>query len=345
MKNFLNKQRAALAAFPVALFGFVVIVIIVSSVVTMLLRTTLSERDDSNVILPSPQRIIAPEGTFPPISYIPLRNDDAQNLEVTTAHAAIVLDVNSGTILYEKNSTEHRSIASITKMLTAMIVIDRVQNLDEYVRVPPELYKIEGTRVGCITSARCDGPQLLEGTEVRVRDLLSAMLVASANDAATLLGYHIAGSEEDFAQLMNLRVKELGLTDSVFCRPSGLEVDIDTEKCYSSAYDIARIIGYLFATEKYSVLWDILREQEKTFPTRDGTIVHEISTTNRILEDYDYIIGGKTGFTPRSGYSLALAARVPDEDYIIVSVVLDDPERFTDVQVMSEWAFTNFAWY
>ncbi|PID55520.1 hypothetical protein CSB45_15600, partial [candidate division KSB3 bacterium] len=191
--------------------------------------------------------------------YQPVKKVSFDPLAVPNAHTAMILDVDSGTILYEKNATERRSIASMTKLLTAMIVVERVEDLDAYIVVPEGVLPMEGTTVGCPTSVICNDEQLYAGEHVRISDLLRSALMYSANDAATILGLHVAGSEEAFAKIMNERMHELGATNSHFCRPSGLELDENEEQCYSSAYDIARVMAHMQKHERYDVLWDMMR--------------------------------------------------------------------------------------
>lgn len=282
----------------------------------------------------APQRVV----------YRPVKNDLAEDLVLPSATSGVVLDVDSGIILWEKNATERRSIASLTKLVTAMIVIDRVQDLDAYVTIPADVTTIEGTKVGCPTSVICTSARLVPGEEVRVRDLLMATLMFSANDAATALGVFVAGSEEEFAVLMNARMKELSASNTHFCRPSGLELDGDEQACYSSAYDVARVMAHLLRHDKYDVLWDIMRTPQATFTSRDGTVTHDVDNTYRLLGQMDNLLGGKTGFTPRAGYCLSLASHDATRTHRIVAVVLDDPQRFTSVEAMSAWAFASFAW-
>lgn len=275
----------------------------------------------------------------------PVRKIDSTDLDIS-ATSAVILDVDSGGVLYSKNATEKRSIASLTKLVTAMVVIDRVQNLDEEVVIPESVTMIEGTKVGCLTSTMCQYERMYAGEKVTVRDLLRAMLMLSANDAATALALHVSGSEEEFAKLMNARMKEIGATSTHFCRPSGLELD-DEEKeksCYSTAYDISRVVSHLLKYEKYDLLWDVMQTKESSFTDVDNTVEHTLESTNRILGEVPNILGGKTGFTPRAGYSLMMSMQSPDKQHKIVSVVLDDMERFDDVQEMTNWAFESYEW-
>ncbi len=278
---------------------------------------------------------------------IPIRKESFSELNLPNAHSAVIIDVESENILYKKNATEHRGIASTTKLLTAMIVIDRVKNLDEYVTIPKEVLNIEGTKIGCITSVICRYEKLKAGEKVKVRDLLYAMLMNSANDAATVLGIYISGSERQFAELMNLRVKELRLGDSNFCRASGLEVDPPRkeEECYSSAYDIGRVMVHLLKDDKYDEIWRIMKTKELEIKSKDGKITHKLENTNKLLKENPHILGAKTGFTPRAGYSLVIAGRSLNKKHKVVAVVLDDKDRFLDGKKMIKWAFENYNWH
>ncbi len=343
---FFNKQRALFIAMAIALVLFFVLGGLLW-LQTQRTDATMALRDEHHRL----QRIATwhpalSKEPLPVVKPIPLRKKDATDLILNEAHAGVIVDVGSGDVLFAKNATQKRGIASTTKLLTAIIVVDRVRNLDEYVRVPPGGIKIEGTKVGCITSTHCAGTQLTPGEELRVRDLLAAMLMDSANDAATLLALHIAGSEENFARLMNLRAQEIGLRDSHFCRPSGLEVDPprQEDECYSTAYDIARVMAHIVDKQQYAVLLKIMQTKEKTITAKDGIITHELSSTNRLLGEVPYFLAVKTGFTPRAGFSLVAAAQKPGTEHKIVIAVLDDKERFNDITRMAQWAFTNFVW-
>jgi len=346
------KQRSALLSYPMAVFFFVVLVVGMSIFASETVSDEESlqyEREQLNIDNPKVQKQLSEilsnqNDTLVHATYQPIKKEDFLELSLPNAHSAVILDVDSGTILFEKEATEHRSIASITKLVTAMLVIDRVRDLNEVVVVPKEVIGIEGTKVGCPTSVICTSNRLQVGEKVRVLDLLRAMLMFSANDAATILGLHIGGTEEGFAKLMNARMKEIGAGNTHFCRPSGLELDENEQMCYSSAYDIARVGAHLLQYEKYDILWEIMRTKEATFTSVDGTIEHELKNTDRLLDKMPNLIGAKTGFTPRAGYSLLLAAHDGTKKHKIVSVVLDDYHRFNDVEEMTAWAFENYKW-
>ncbi len=259
-----------------------------------------------------------------------------------TAHAAILVDADTEMTLYESSADERRGIASITKLFTAMIVVEQIKNLDEMVTIGEEVLAAEGTRVGCPRSGYCIGERLQPGEKISVRSLLKAALMNSANDAAIALAVHTDGSEENFVKRMNKRARDLGMNNSHFCTASGLELDANEESCYSSARDIAMVAAQAL---KYDVLWSIMRMEETTISSSDGKLVHTIFNTDRLLGTYSNLIGAKTGFTPRAGYSLLAVAGDPETGaHKLIAVVLDDSSRWTSVQEMFSFGFDSFEW-
>lgn len=291
---------------------------------------------------------ITPTEKLPLPEKVATRKKESRDLVVPSASAAAIVDVSSGEILFEKNSTQRRAIASITKLFTAMVVVDSIQDLETRITIPQEVFLIEGTRVGCTSSILCEGERLRTGDTVAARALLQAMLISSANDAATALAIHIGGSEEGFAQLMNAKAKELNLTSSNFCRPSGLELDdpLAQLQCVSSARDLGVIMATLVREDKYQEVEQILQMKETTFTGEDATIVHTVSSTNVLLtEDFGYEVIGKTGFTPKAGPSLIMMGRDIESPTEVIAVVLNDQDRFQSIKAMLTWAFDSHTWH
>jgi D-alanyl-D-alanine carboxypeptidase len=251
------------------------------------------------------------------------------------------MDVDSGRVLYARNANDQRQIASLTKLFTALIVVERVKDLDTLVTIDEEAVYTEGTRIGCPRSGYCPGVRFAVGEQLTVRDLLKAALMQSANDAAIALGKHLGGTQEGFARIMNQRAGELGLTDSLFCTPSGLEIDGEESRCYSSAHDIALIAS---ATLEHPVLWDIMKIEETDIVSADGSLVHEVFNTDQLIGSMPNLVGTKTGFTPLAGYSLLAVATDPSGEHPVIAVVLNDPYRWQSVQSMFDWSFESFDW-
>lgn len=274
-------------------------------------------------------------------TFQPVPKTSASGFAVPTAHASAILDTESGRLLYEHNADDRRQIASLTKIFTATIVMERVKDLSEPVTIDEESVYVEGTRIGCPRSGFCNGERLKVGEKVAVRDLLKAALMNSANDAATALGKHLGGTVDGFAQIMNDRARELGLENSHFCTPSGLEPDGREHECYSSARDVARITAEAL---KHDILWDMMRMEKHNIYSVDGRYSHEIFNTDELLGQLPNLIGTKTGFTPLAGRSLLAVAVDPSREHKIVAVVLDDQYRWESVRSMFNWSFTSFDW-
>lgn len=268
---------------------------------------------------------------------VPQRKKDYRDTKIF-AGSSVVIDVDSGTILHYDNGRGKIPIASLTKMMTAIIVMEKAKNLDEPVAIDEEALMADGTKVGCPRSGYCVDERLHEGEKVTVKDLLMAMLLNSANDAAVALGKHIAGSQRGFAELMNKKAKELNLGDSKFCNPSGL----DEDDCYSSAYDIARIAAY---SMRYDLIWKVMKMPEVEIDSCDGKYSHLLKNTDLLLGQMSNCIGGKTGFTYNAGKSLLMAAVDPETGkHKIIVVILNDNNRWEDMTNLISWTFENYEW-
>lgn len=274
-------------------------------------------------------------------TFQPMLREYAPKLSVPTAHASVIMDAESGKVLYGRNATDRRQIASLTKLFTALIIIERVQDLDTPVTLDEEAIYTQGTRIGCPRSGYCPGVRFVVGEQVTVRDLLKAALMNSANDAAIALGKHIGGTQAGFAAVMNARAQELGLTNSLFCTPSGLEIDGEENRCYSSAQDIAIIAS---AALQHRELWDIMKLEKTNITSLDGKLVHEVFNTDQLIGTMPNLVGTKTGFTPLAGYSLLAVATDPTGEHPVIAVVLNDPYRWQSIQSMFDWSFESFDW-
>lgn len=271
---------------------------------------------------------------------MPIRINNVSDVKLW-AGSSVAIDVDSGTILHYENGRKRTQIASLTKMMTAVLVMEKIQNLNEEVTIPKEALNVAGTVVGCPTSTYCDGNRMFSGEKVKAIDLLKVMLMNSANDAATALSIHIAGSIDQFVEMMNIKAKSLGLTDTHFCTPSGLEIDGEEDQCYSSAYDIARVASYSL---RYDTIWDIMRIPDGQFYSTDGKYVHVLKNTDLLLNTLPNCIGGKTGFTPLAGKSLLMGATETTGKHKIISVVLNDEKRWDDMKFLVSWIDQNYKW-
>ena len=291
-------------------------------------------------IAKKPDRILAQASDNP--EYQVVRDEKIPDLAIPAAHAFAVIDADTGKILAGNHEADQRQIASLTKMMTAILVMEKIPNLDEPVNIGDEEVYIEGTKIGCPRSGYCISPRLKIGEKVSAKSLLQAMLMNSANDAAIALGKHIAGSQDAFAVLMNQKAKQMGLTNTHFCTPSGLEPDGRESECYSSASDIARIAAY---SMRFDEIWKMFGYPNNSQITScDGQVAHTLINSDILLNDIPNCLGGKTGFTPAAGYSLLMGVSDATHLHRIIVVLLDDPYRWQDIRTAIDWTFQAYSW-
>lgn len=259
-----------------------------------------------------------------------------------SADAAILIDSSSEKVLYSKNENQKMYPASTTKILTAILTIENC-NLNDVVTVPYEA-------ISSITSGYSVAA-LQAGEQLTVEQLLQVMLVHSANDAANVLAFHVSGSIENFAELMNNKVSELGLTNTHFTNPSGMH----DENHYTTAYDLAIIMKYCMKNDTFRSLSSL---KYCTIPATNKYDVRVFNTTNELLiydnRDvssnyyYKYAIAGKTGYTTQAKNCLVSVAK--KENLELICVVLSAgiypnnvSAKFVDTKSIFDYGYNNYT--
>ena len=251
--------------------------------------------------------------------------DDSLNL---SSESAILMDYKSGKILYEKNTQEKLPMASMTKIMSMLLIMESIENgtlsYEDKVLISENASSMGGSQVF-----------LQAGEQYTVNDLLKCIAISSANDAVVAMAEKISGSVDAFVDLMNKRVKELGLKNTNFANPHGL----DNENHYSTAYDMAIIAKELLNYEdilKYTSIY----EDYLTKP--DGSEIWLVNT-NRLVRFYDGVDGLKTGYTTEAGYCLTATAK--KGDLRLISVVMKSPsaeDRSSDTSTLLTYGFNSF---
>ena len=232
-----------------------------------------------------------------------------------SAEAAVLMDAATGRVLYDKNANDPRLIASTTKIMTALVALERADDLDRKVIITKEWASIEGSSM-----------YLKEGDEVSLRGLLYGLLLNSGNDAATALACTIAGDEATFVAWMNEYATAFGMENTHFTNPHGL----DSEGHYSTAYDMALLMVKSMENEDF-------REISKTrYVEIDG---FELYYHNKLLNKYKYCVSGKTGFTSAAGRTLVTASE--KDGRLLVAVTLTAPDDWNDHIKLYEYGFNN----
>lgn len=234
----------------------------------------------------------------------------------TGAEASIVLCADTNQILYAQNHHKKLGMASTTKIMTAIIALEH-GNTTDIVTVSQNAARQEGSSV-----------YLKPGDEVTLESLLYGLMLNSGNDAAMAIAEHISKTPDAFVDLMNEKAKELGCKSTQFKNPSGLP---DTEH-YSTAYDMAIIMSYAMKNDEFA---KIAGTREHSIQTEDS--VTYLRNHNKLLWQYPYAIGGKTGYTKASGRCFVSCSQ--KDGVTLVAVTLNDPDDWHDHQVLSDFGF------
>ena len=237
----------------------------------------------------------------------------------TTASSAILMDMDSGRILYKKDVHNPRLVASITKIMTAVLAIEN-GNLDDEVTVGEEVLTMYGSNI-----------YIELGEKMTLRDLLYGLLLRSGNDAAIVIGTYIGGSEEKFVEMMNKKAKEIGMINTTYHNCHGLD---EVTKNYSTAYDMAVL-------SSYANTLDVYREISKTkkWVTNTNNKSYVWHNRNKLLTQYEYATGGKTGYTPKAGRTLVTTAS--KDNLNLTAVTLYDPNEYVSHKEMYEYGFNK----
>ena len=235
----------------------------------------------------------------------------------TSASSAILMEAESGRVLYEQNAHEERLIASITKLMTALVALESGHDLEETVTVGEACTRAEGSSL-----------YLRPGEEISLKGLLYGVMLRSGNDAALAVAEHCGGSVEEFVGRMNEKAAQLGMVNSHFANPNGL----NAEGHYSSAYDMALLARACLENE---ALAEIAATKSATV---DGRV---LTNHNKLLWQYEGCIGLKTGYTEKAGRTLVSAAR--RGGMTLIAVTLNDPDDWRDHTALLDYGFSTYA--
>lgn len=234
-----------------------------------------------------------------------------------SAQNAILINQTTGDVLYEKNAYNKQSIASITKVMTAIIAIES-SHMDDTVKASRNAIHTEGSSI-----------YLEEGEEMLLRDLVYGLMLRSGNDASVAIAEHIGGSEEGFVYIMNEKARWLGMTDTNFTNPHGLEED----NHYSTAYDMAILMKYAMQNQEFK---EISSTSMYTAESRS----YGWKNKNKLLTHlYPHSTGGKTGFTSKAGRTLLSTAE--KNGHQLIAVTLNAPDDWNDHIQLFNYGFNQ----
>ncbi|WP_102274701.1 D-alanyl-D-alanine carboxypeptidase family protein [Cytobacillus massiliigabonensis] len=254
------------------------------------------------------------------IAFIPQR---AYASFSVSAHSAILMEQSSGRVLYDKNANKPMRIASITKIMTAILAIESGK-MDEWVKVSEKAVHTEGSSI-----------YLFPGEKIKLEDLVYGLMLRSGNDAAVAIAEHVGGSLDGFVYLMNQKAEEIGMNNTHFANPHGLD---DHENHLSTAYDMAVLTRYAMNNEVYEKISGT-KVHKAPHPTEKWD--RKWKNKNRLLTElYRYTTGGKTGYTKRAKRTLVTTAE--KDELKLIAVTLNGPDDWNDHIQMYETGFNTY---
>lgn len=236
-----------------------------------------------------------------------------------SAKSAVLINGDTGEIIFSKNADKRMSMASTTKIMTGLLLCE-YGNFEREITVTPEMVRVEGSSMG-----------LLAGDKVTLHDLLYGLMLASGNDAANVIAFVIGGSVDGFVEKMNQKAKELGLTNTNFATPSGL----DDDNHYTTAYELAKITQYAMQNETFA---KVVATKKATLNYGNPPYKRTLTNHNKMLGFFDDAVGVKTGFTKKSGRCLVSSAR--RDGKFVIAVTLNDPNDWQDHTSMLEYGLS-----
>jgi D-alanyl-D-alanine carboxypeptidase len=257
-------------------------------------------------------------------SYLPIRDFNVPE-PVLDAKAAALFDVRSGRFLYSKNINQRLPIASITKLMSAVIILENL-DLNDVFTVSVEDVNVDGR-----------GADFYKGEQLRGSDLFKIMLIKSSNDAALVFATAVQKRGIDFVAKMNEKAQTIGMFNTQFADPAGL----NDQETFSTASDLIKLVNY---ASGYNLISEVLKTKSATIASVDGKIVHHFINTNRLLGQVPDIIIGKTGYTDNALETMVLKVGINNGRDSIISVILGSRDRFAETEKLIKWAKIAYRW-
>ena len=251
------------------------------------------------------------------------------------AKSAVLMDGDSGRVLYEKNGYEALANASTTKILTCILALENCE-LDSQVQVSSYAASQPKVHLG-----------MREGQSFSLRDLLYGLMLESYNDCAVAIAEYIAGDTKEFAKMMNNKAKEIGCEDSYFITPNGLDGKDENGFHHTTAADLAKIMRYCIKiSPKSAEFLKITGTQQYSFTDADGTSSYSCYNHNAFLQMMEGAISGKTGFTGTAGYCYVGALEREGKTYIVALLACGWPNnksyKWSDTKKLMTYGVENF---
>ncbi len=288
-----------------------------TTLLSLLAVETLFSPPASTPPTPTVNNLTIPVNPFPEIRPTALP-------PVLKSKSVISIDLATGQILYQSDPTAPLPMASLTKLMTALIILEE-NTLDDQVTVDKLATQVEPAKMS-----------LLAGEKITVRELLKGLFIKSANDAAIALAIYNSKTSDAFVEKMNKRAADMHLHDTHFANPVGF----DDPAQYSSAADLAILARAVY---RKPIVQKIAALQEADASSIDGRQIHHLTTTNELLGSYLHVLGLKTGTTDEAGQCLISIVENENGNKIL-NVMLGSNDRFRETKILSQWLFDNINW-
>lgn len=257
-------------------------------------------------------------------NYLPSRNFNIDELAMA-AKAAGLFDIQSEKFLYSKNINEKLPVASITKLMSAVVIMENL-NLNETINITAEDINVDGK-----------GSDLYKGETLKGSDLFKIMLIKSSNDAAVAFTGNATRLGVNIVAKMNERARSLGMINTKFTDAAGLN-DVDS---FSTVNDLIKLVKYI---HKYPIIWETLITRSIEVSSTDGRFRHQLLNTNKLLADMPNIIGGKTGYTDGALETMILEIGINGGEDQLISVILGSYDRFGETRKLIDWGLIAYRW-
>ena len=271
-----------------------------------------------------PHKLPVTQGYVQPVSqpdFLPIRDWSIKEPDINLK-AGLVYDSYHDKVLWQKNDVDKLPIASLTKLMTAVIVVENMK-LDRIVEITEEAYNYPGNM-----------GDLKANERITVKNLLYALLMESSNDAAIALAQYFG--EEEFINLMNKKAQEIGLKSTNYADPSGLHPEN-----ISTASDLVSLTKFTF--EK-PLIWSILKTHNITLRSADGQYDHHLQNNNKLLNRLAGVVGGKTGYTEEAGGCMMTAVKNPVGQGYLITIVLGAEDRMVAIEELILWTKKAYLW-
>ncbi|MCL5784189.1 MAG: D-alanyl-D-alanine carboxypeptidase [Patescibacteria group bacterium] len=253
--------------------------------------------------------------------WFPQVSEDKQDAPIISAKAAFFTDTKNGEVFYSKNIHQRLPIASLVKVMTVLVALEH-KSMEDQFTVSQQAADMEPDKM-----------LLIAGEKLTLKELLDGIFLVSANDAAEILAEGVTGDREEFVKLMNDKAKQLGMNDTFYANPTGL--DEDTNNSYSTAYDLALLTRFLI--RYFPQVVDISSQSHIYLPQTENHQDYDMYSGINLLTTYPGVVGFKTGYTPEAGLTLITLARKDDQE--VVGVLLGSEDRRDEARELLDYSF------